>query len=235
MAIIGILAAIVLPVYNEVKLAAKKAKDMSNLKRIADAWRECAINRGQPPKDCWTALDFACRLAEALNDPYAYISPGDKYASKVQSETMTSDAFAYAVGISSRPDDRRFSYCLLTGISPYVPLDIAIFGYTRGLCEDGTWDEKIGLYGSKGGYVVYCDGHVTWFDGSQPAKFLKWDRSGYSSNIRDVVPRDCYIGCGNGTPGNTFTNKNGSPVVLEAYGQTTYLSKNGYLYPNPNF
>jgi prepilin-type processing-associated H-X9-DG protein len=263
MAIIGILAAIVLPVYNEVKLAAKKAKDMSNLKRIADAWRECFVNRGRQ-KSSWTPMDFVFDLAGqnridlsdmVLNDPYAYISPGDKYASKVQRDTLTywgtlnrvdlegkgkyysgpgiapyGDAFSYVVGINSYAF-KVLSYCLVTGLSPRVPLDIAILGFTRGLCEDGTWDEKTGLYGSKGGYVVYCDGHVTWFDGSQPAKFLKWDRSGYTSNILDVVSilginGVCYIGCCTGTPNNTFTNKNGSPVVLGINARAQYIKEN---------
>ncbi|MDR2812705.1 MAG: hypothetical protein LBB05_02905 [Puniceicoccales bacterium] len=63
---------------------------------------------------------------------------------------------------------------------------------------DGTWDEEAGLYGSKGDYVVFCDGHVTWFDGSKPAKFLKWDQSGYTSKIYEAVPLsnpELRIGC----------------------------------------
>jgi hypothetical protein len=101
MAIIGILAAIVLPAYNEVKLAAKKAKDVSNLKKIAEAWRECFINRGWE-LNSWNVIlgagNFVRILAGSsksnisdmvLNDPYVYISPGDKYASKVQRETIT--------------------------------------------------------------------------------------------------------------------------------------------------
>jgi prepilin-type processing-associated H-X9-DG protein len=42
-----------------------------------------------------------------------------------------------------------------------VPLATTPLAFTRGLKIDGTWDEKYGLYGSKGGYVVFCDGHVT--------------------------------------------------------------------------
>jgi hypothetical protein len=52
-----------------------------------------------------------------------------------------------------------------------------------------------GLYGSKGGYVVYCDGHIVWFDGSRPAKFLKWDKTGYTSDIRYAVPTNAEISC----------------------------------------
>jgi competence protein ComGC len=44
--IIGILLAIFLPVMSAVKLAAQKVKDQSNLKTIAEAWKEYTINRG---------------------------------------------------------------------------------------------------------------------------------------------------------------------------------------------
>jgi prepilin-type processing-associated H-X9-DG protein len=78
-----------------------------------------------------------------------------------------------------------------------VPAATTPLAFTRGLCTDGTWDEQAGLYGSKGGYVVFCDGHVTWFNGSRPAKFLKWDQSGYTLNIREAVPNtgQIWIGC----------------------------------------
>jgi prepilin-type processing-associated H-X9-DG protein len=79
-----------------------------------------------------------------------------------------------------------------------VPPATTPLAFTRGLCKDGTWDEQVGLYGSKGGYVVFCDGHVTWVDGSRPAKFLKWDQSGYAANICEAVPLDLpqmRIGC----------------------------------------
>jgi hypothetical protein len=65
-----------------------------------------------------------------------------------------------------------FSYCFIAhGPIGNIPLDTTPLAFTRGFCTDDTWDEKARLYGSKGGYVVYCDGHIVWFDGSKPAKF----------------------------------------------------------------
>jgi prepilin-type processing-associated H-X9-DG protein len=90
-----------------------------------------------------------------------------------------------------------FSYCIIAhGPITDIPLNTTPLAFTRGLCTDGTWDEKAGLYGSKGGYVVYCDGHVMGFDDSKPAKFLKWDQSGYTSDIRYAVPLNAEITCG---------------------------------------
>ncbi|MDR1366600.1 MAG: prepilin-type N-terminal cleavage/methylation domain-containing protein [Puniceicoccales bacterium] len=229
--IIGILLAILLPAMDAIKFAARKVKDMSNLKKIAEAWRECTINRGwlidgveilgvQGDDDNGTRKIsvFMEQLAGlnqknisdmVLNDSNVYISPGDKYASKLNYETITYfctsgwqlnqiiyigtygpkyGALASTSNFMTTKEVRHISYCFVCGLSADVPLNTTPLGFTRGLREDGKWDERAGLYGSKGGYVVYCDGHVTWFDGDQPARFLKWDGSGYSSDIRDAVP-----------------------------------------------
>jgi prepilin-type processing-associated H-X9-DG protein len=88
------------------------------------------------------------------------------------------------------------SYCTIPGLPTSIPLATTPFGFTRGLKANGKWHSKYGLYGDKGGYVVYCDGHVTWFDGSRPAKFLKWNQSGYTSDIRDAIPNSAFISSG---------------------------------------
>jgi prepilin-type processing-associated H-X9-DG protein len=64
------------------------------------------------------------------------------------------------------------------------------------LKTNGKWHSKYGLYGDKGGYVAFWDGHVTWYDGSKPAQFLKWDQSGYTNNIQEAVPTSAFIGGG---------------------------------------
>jgi Tfp pilus assembly major pilin PilA len=222
-AIIGILLAIFLPAMSMIKLSAQKVKDQSNLKTIAKAWYECAINRG------WKidgtpggfVVSFARQLAGegktnisdiVLNDPHIYISPGDKYASKIRGQDAATAVEAishfkdnviiytlcYACTTNCLvTDEYVFSYCFILNLPSGAPLDTTPLGFTRGLNKNGLWDEKSGLYGSKGGYVVYCDGHVVWFDGSKPAKFLKWDQSGYTSDIRETVPDSTWITCTN--------------------------------------
>jgi prepilin-type processing-associated H-X9-DG protein len=205
---------------SSIKLSAQKVKDVSNLQKIAEAWRECAINRGWEidGKD-WNDSNkikisvFAEQLGGrrkrnisdmVFNDANVYISSGDKYASKIRYETVTcfyeneitcTDAFIEASNFMIS-GERFFSYCIIIGLPAHVPLDTTPLGFTRGLRVDGKWDEKAGLYGSKGGYVLYADGHVVWFDGSKSAKFLKWDKSGYTSDIRETVPNSTFITCG---------------------------------------
>jgi prepilin-type processing-associated H-X9-DG protein len=217
---------------SSIKLSAQKVKDVSNLQKIAEAWRECVINRGWRIDKGETAITrFTERLAGydnpdgasisnlVLNDANIYISPGDKYASKVLCEALVrldsywGTAYTATFAGTSHFMHSIISYCLIANLLSTVPLDTTPLGFTRGLRVDGKWDEKAGLYGSKGGYVVYCDGHVVWFDGSRPAKFLKWDKSGYTSDIRYAVPSSAWITCGNQGTKTDYTS-DGQLVLL---------------------
>jgi prepilin-type processing-associated H-X9-DG protein len=149
-----------------------------------------------------------------LNDPHVYISSGDKYASKVLKEyiamgvdtsegTALKDWKPWSVianadfsSLAKRDLDWLLSYCTIGNLDASIPFATTPLAFTRGLKTDGTWDEKYGLYGSKGGYVVFCDGHVTWFDGSKPVKFLHWNGEQYTTDIRQAVPNVAKFGCG---------------------------------------
>ncbi|MDR2812550.1 MAG: prepilin-type N-terminal cleavage/methylation domain-containing protein [Puniceicoccales bacterium] len=242
--IIGILLAILLPAMSAIKLSAQKVRDVSNLKKIAEAWRECVVNRGRKidSLDWWGRPGYVSLVMERLagcdapnsgpsdmilNDLHTYISSGDKYAAKVTKDmicffngTYVHEA-GWITGVSNfmmNGTGFLMSYCLVAGLSGNVPLDTTPFAFTRGLCADGTWDEKAGLYGSKGGYVIYCDGHVTWFDGSRPAKFLKWDQSGYTTDIRGAVPSSTWITCGDREVNANYMNSNNQLVILSSAG-----------------
>jgi prepilin-type processing-associated H-X9-DG protein len=241
--------AVLLPAMSAIKLSAKKVKDMSNLKKIAEAWKECAINRGWAfgegeGGDFWitdrleilAGRDQMSASDMILNDPYVWISPGDKYASKIVKDVIcrfdSNEGKVVAVGYTWVTDSLSFSsvdnslfsaifllsYCFIAhGPIGDIPLDTTPLAFTRGLCWDGTWDEKAGLYGSAGGYVVFCDGHVTWFDGSKPAKFLKWDQTGYTPDIRQAVPPRSEITCAHS--GEIYKGNN-SKLITWDYGQS---------------
>jgi prepilin-type processing-associated H-X9-DG protein len=222
--IIGILLAIFLPAMSSIKLAAQKIKDQSNLRTIAGAWKEYPIERGilmdiegeGADYGIWFAFSLGGsvksqfnRSKSILNDPSVYISPGDKYASKAidthivrAGEDKEVSWLMYNFGWSNAFSDDFdsggfiFSYCTIASLDGSVPLATTPLAFTRGLKTDGTWDEKYGLYGSKGGYVVFCDGHVTWIDGGKPAKFLHWNGQEYTSDIRQAVPNVAKFGNG---------------------------------------
>jgi prepilin-type processing-associated H-X9-DG protein len=222
--IIGILLAIFLPVMSAVKLAAQKVKDQSNLRTIAEGWKTYTIDRNfgtffGPHMDFVHALSGGAtdtgfgmqrgwqgQEKSIINDPYVYISSGDKYASKVVKEVISSpeggDINAYFEPYVLIKNDITtgsgipFSYCLISGLSASTPLATTPIAFTRGLKANGKWHSKYGLYGDKGGYVAFCDGHVTWFDGSKPAKFLHWNGREYTSDIRETIPNNAFISSG---------------------------------------
>jgi type II secretory pathway pseudopilin PulG len=244
--IIGVLLAILMPAMSAIKLSAQKIQDVSHLKKVAEAWQEYS-NRGygkMPVSSALHGTHFMMLLAGVnknfgqgiesgrkegciLNDPYVYVSSNDKYASPVQCESigrLTKEGAWYwnvpLKSISNGLTDSRaeiFSYCFAWGIDPNVPLDRTPLAFTRGLKENGTWDEKYGLYGDKGGYVVFCDGHTTWFDGSRPAKFLHWNGQQYTSNIRETHPEDVLITCGWNVK-NNLKGSDGSLIVTHNFG-----------------
>jgi prepilin-type processing-associated H-X9-DG protein len=239
--IIGILLAIFLPVMSAIKLSAQKLKDASNLKTIAAAWKTYTVDNNFGtiiPYNGFTLIHYLSGGSYnnqgwqgqnkcILNDPYVYVSPGDKYASKVQKEVISSPAGDWNAYFESYVRVKNdittstiavpLSYCLISGLSAFVPLNTTPFGFTRGLKANGKWHSKYGLYGDKGGYVVFCDGHVTWFDGSRPAKFLKWDQSGYSTDIRDAIPNSAFISSGH-LMNNNIKDSDGSPLIIQHSG-----------------
>jgi prepilin-type processing-associated H-X9-DG protein len=215
--IIGILLAIFLPVVSAIKLSAQKVRDVANLQKIVETWRVYTEKFGIIPV-CSGGFVLPHSLSGGtkvtgwaeerclLNDPYVYVSSGDKYASKIVKDFIKAsppfgrsyDGYCKTYDETPNalilpPEGISLSYCLISGLPTSIPLNTTPLGFTRGLKANGTWHSKYGLYGDKGGYVVFCDGHVTWFDGSRPTKFLKWDQSGYTSDIREAIPLDALI------------------------------------------
>jgi prepilin-type processing-associated H-X9-DG protein len=219
-AIIAGIASITIPAYNSIKLAAVKMQDASKLKKIGAAWYEATVERGWQTTGATNGTIYVTYFIEQLagagktslgdilfNDPYVVISSADKYACKIVNKSIcvfkngqVNKAGAYGVGPSNIPFIKRstymISFCFVVNLPKDVPLDTTPLGCTRGLRADGKWDETSGIYGSKGGHILFADGHVKWFDGDKPVMFLKWDQSGYTTDIRKAIPPGTWITCG---------------------------------------
>jgi type II secretory pathway pseudopilin PulG len=165
-----------------------------------------------------------------LNDPGVYVSSGDRYASKVVKPYLVKGTGGegsfrlenfglsgitngdFPLSQSSNGVYRMlWSYCAICNIPTDADLSTTPIAYTRGLQDDGLWDKKYGIYGSTGGFIAFADGHVKWFDGDKPVKLLRWDRSGYTHNIREAVPADARFGCG--SVWNNMTGEHSKMVI----------------------
>lgn len=166
-----------------------------------------------------------------LNNPNTYISSGDSLASSVKRDVISIDLQNGGTGFMEpwtyvyQPDLQSgegvlFSYSILMGAVGNVdsPETLPV-AFSRGLMSNGLWNDKYGLYGNKGGYVMFADGHFTWFKGDKAAKFLKWDRSGYSSNILDAIPQTAKFHCGDESILEDVQDSEGNVVLVNNAGK----------------
>jgi type II secretory pathway pseudopilin PulG len=236
-AIIAIVLKIALATYGSIRQSAQKLEDQSKLKKIAAAWYAHTVenNFGPIPSGKLVHHYLAGGIAGQgwhrercfINDPYAYISSGDKYASKVNKSKSTICGPSGNQGGYLDPYERRvnaitsssspisLSYCMVAGLSKSVPLDTTPIAFSRGLMSSGKWHPKYGLYGEKGGWVAFADGHVKWCDGARPAKFLKWNGTGYSNDIREALPSSAAIKSGHNMNSNI---KEGEDILIISHG-----------------
>ncbi len=185
-AIIGILAAIIIPTVGKVRETARRAVDGSNLRQIGHAALIYATdNRDQLPK--WTNLTsgpafgtpassatgesvdgFAAALAVGggLNDASVWISASDV-------TTTQANAGASTVLNANRQDflgapGSFTALCLAYGVtlglnsndSSTTPV-----AFTRGLLTGtgGKWDPASGVYRDDGGHIVFLGGNVQFY------------------------------------------------------------------------
>lgn len=62
--------------------------------------------------------------------------------------------------------------------------------WTRGLKEDGTWDINLSPFDEAGGYILYVDGRVRWFDdlnSEEGGKLFKYGTRQRTNNIAEAV------------------------------------------------
>ncbi|MEM0965042.1 MAG: prepilin-type N-terminal cleavage/methylation domain-containing protein [Verrucomicrobiota bacterium] len=178
-AIIGILAAIIIPAVGNVRVKAAQAASASDLKNIATSYNSFAIAgaRSRTIGDgAWaegqtsasTPAEWAQVLAEfaELNDGSIYfISSADDVAgiAVIPKVILTGDPVAPTADWTSAADE--ISYSMAVNISPNAPASVTPIIWTKGLETDGTWDpdRSISPWGDDGGHIAFADGHVQFY------------------------------------------------------------------------
>jgi prepilin-type N-terminal cleavage/methylation domain-containing protein len=185
-AIIGILAAIIIPTVGKVRDTAAKSVAASNLRQIGQAALIYASdNKDALPK--WTNVttgatfgtanataietvdSFAAALAVGggLNDATIWVVSNDKNgtnttgASTVFTPTGTSKAFT-----TGTPNfiDLSLAFGVVIGLTTSDSSTTPI-AYTRGISASstGSWSDTLGVYGSDGGHAVFLGGNVQYY------------------------------------------------------------------------
>ncbi len=172
-AIIGILAAIIIPTVGNVQAKAHRTTDLSNMKQvIQSAMNYANDNDGKFPgtkvrnfnatglqdNDLWK---WAATLAVSagVSDPAFYISKNDSLAPETQPRTILNETKS---GVSSDFDKKELSVEVVAGLRQSDPSTTPII-LTRGLDSSGKWNLDKGAYKSDGGHIGYIGGNVSFY------------------------------------------------------------------------
>lgn len=196
-AIIGILAAIIIPTVGTSRAKAQRLVDASNLREIAKAAMLYAGDNNDrlPDPDAATTLSAPARVflwpallaqSGALADPSVFFSKLDPAYSGQAPAAILSPADRNAVD-SSFADGRELSVEFIGGLRMSDPPGTPL-AFTRGLRTDGTWDATNGVYGAAGGYVVFLGGNVEFFSGHATGKFINAATGQRTDNLLEALP-----------------------------------------------
>lgn len=217
-AIIGILAAIIIPTVSNNMAKAQRVVDSNNLREVFKAAMVYAAdNSGRlPDPDATTPLNAPARVfiwpgilarTGALSEPAMYFSKVDPAFSGELPTAILSPGNRNSLD-SSFTDGRELSFEFVGGLKMSDPPTTPV-AFTRGLRTDGTWDATNGVYGDTGGYVVYLGGNVEFYPDTATGKFVNAITGQRTDNLLEALPNRTNVKvwgtsrAGIGTPGGT--------------------------------
>jgi prepilin-type N-terminal cleavage/methylation domain-containing protein len=184
-AIIGILAAIIIPTVGKVQQTAKRTADASNLRQIGQA----SLIFAQSSKDqlpalkidttTFTNLSTAANVSSVKTVAAALavgggLESGKMWVSKAD-DTTTSEGENAVVGnilainagvktIDASFNAANLAFGYVVGLNTNTPATTPI-AYTRGITTsvDGKWNTTTGTYKDDGGHIVFIGGNVAFY------------------------------------------------------------------------
>jgi prepilin-type N-terminal cleavage/methylation domain-containing protein len=198
-AIIGILAAIIIPTVGKVRETAQRTVDANNLREIAKAAMVYAGDNNDRLPDPQTLAAtfpgsvavhrFPAALARhgILTDPSFYFAKNDPLFSGTYPTAILTPGNSQRNQVD--PDfstGRYLAWEFVGGLKMGDPATTPI-AYTRGLNADGTWDAAAGVYKDAGGYIAFLGGNVTFYP-SAAGKLTSNGSNQMVADIRQAVP-----------------------------------------------
>ncbi|MBP6507828.1 MAG: prepilin-type N-terminal cleavage/methylation domain-containing protein [Opitutaceae bacterium] len=227
-AIIGILAAIIIPTVGTVREKAQRAVDANNLREIVKAAMIYAGDNNDrlpdPNNTPVTVLSAAERVflwpgilarTGILTDPSFYYAKNDPLFSGVYPTAIISPDSRTQLD-PSFITDRSLSVEFVGGVKMGDPPTTPIL-FTRGLRPDGTWDPVTGVYKDAGGYVAYLGGNVQFYPNTATNKFISNRTGRPTDNILEAIPYNAANPALSarvwGTAGSGTGSPTGTPAV----------------------
>lgn len=200
-AIIGILAAILIPAVGKVREVAQKMKSSSNIRSIAVSYATYSTSGGKVKvlteskltgvKGGKTVQGVAAFLAEKvdLTDAAIWTIDSDE---QVIGETIP-QVIGYRDSSNVWNDDNwsssvPVSYDFGLGVGGSDPTSTTPLIWTRGLSADGTWG--VDTPWKRGGHIAFLDGHVQFYnelDETEDGALNNPTNGQTTVNINDVI------------------------------------------------
>lgn len=206
-AIIAILIAFLVPATGKAINLTKKTRDSNHLRQIALGYTiVMAENMGNTEvlTQANNLYEWAGELAKEadLNDPSFWINKEDPALNALKGELLPTyiGSFEHQQW-ALNPSFKKFplSITVATGqISSRNPSTTPIV-WTRGLKPDGTWasenEETPGVYGSKGGFIAFLDGHIEWYQNlsKNGGQLFHWKTRKPTKNIYEAIGPGAYV------------------------------------------
>jgi len=198
-AIIGILAAIVIPTVGSVREKAQRAVDANNLREIVKAAMIYAADNNDRLPDPNTVGASVLTASErvflwpgilarngTLTDPSLYFARNDPLFDGSYPAGIISAASRTALD-STFTTNRSLSVEFVGGVRMGDAATTPVV-FTRGLRPDGTWDPENGVYKDAGGYVVFLGGNIQFFPNTATDKFVSNRSTQRTDNILQAIP-----------------------------------------------
>jgi prepilin-type N-terminal cleavage/methylation domain-containing protein len=198
-AVIGILAAIIIPTVGKVRETAQRAVDANNLReigkaamifaaenndRLPDPLAATAQQNVQTSSNYFRWIGLLGR-AGTLNDASLYFAKNDPLFDGVSPATVIDPDDATHGKVIAALEAKTPSFEFVGGLKMSDPATTPI-AFTRGLNAQGTWDDGKGAYRSAGGHVVFLGGNVQYFQSID--NHLVNTAGKPTNDIRETIP-----------------------------------------------
>lgn len=199
-AIIGMLAAIIIPSVGKVRESAQRAKSASDIRSIAQAYATFSTSGGRIriiPATLTSIHDWAAYLAREvdLNNASLYYIESDPLVASLSAlplVVMTGTGNNLTVDaefLASTP-----SYAVVAGLAANAPTTTTPLLFTRGLSSSGQWDNS-SPWGDNGGHIGFLDGHVKFYRdlSDNGGELVSYTSQSRTSNINTAVSTGAII------------------------------------------
>lgn len=201
-AIIGILAALIIPAVGKVQESAKRSAAASDGRQIGLAYNTFATSGGRSRNiksngakeelGASTINDYAWILAK-----YGGLNAADIWF--IDSDDALASVDVPQVVLNSAGDDVHANFSaaspkswgVVTSLSKNAPTSTTPLAATRGLGDGSAskWADD-SVWKGEGGHVVFLDGHVTWYQNFTLDPLLDYKTGAPANNITDAINTD---------------------------------------------